>query len=249
MNICASHLVEAPHLKSVLQANGEQGIRIPVSVGERTEESDKSGEPCEAYDVIVADSVLKQTESDVEYKQLVCQLAIAAVGQKYKLDLDDRFTLPRIKYKGSTVKSQRIRIKRDSQIEEVLADSKNADLSKENVIDFSIEYISNSDSSDRLDGFLLPIYKSITDEVAENLQTKMFGSTPSNSNDLQDRHVEISIPLKIRPREAEISDEAVFLDLPGSPDFRIWFPIHFDSNRSSAEWDGRRLLIRVASLS
>ena len=54
INLCGSEHVEAPHSKSLLDSEGQQAIRIPISVGERVEETDKSGEPCDCFDLIIS---------------------------------------------------------------------------------------------------------------------------------------------------------------------------------------------------
>merc|ERR1740127_373445 len=44
---------------------------------------------------------------------------MAAVAQKYKVELDPRYKLPKMKYKGNTVQIQRIRKKNQSKIQEL----------------------------------------------------------------------------------------------------------------------------------
>lgn len=41
------------------------------------------------------------------------------VNQKYSIELDPRFTIPKLKYKGTTVQYQRIKVKKSPKIQEV----------------------------------------------------------------------------------------------------------------------------------
>jgi len=53
------------------------------------------------------------------FRESVVNLCIAAVCQKYKVELDQRYKLPKMKYKGNVVQLQRIRKKNASKIQEV----------------------------------------------------------------------------------------------------------------------------------
>ena len=182
LNILGSEHVEAPHMKSLLEADGQKGIRIPISVGERVEERDKSGEPCECVDLVISSKSISEAEADVEFKQMVCQIAIQAVSQKYKLELEPRFTLPRLKYKGATVRAQRIRIKKESQIEEITESSV---ISTDRILPpFTITYFDNT--GNQIDGLLLPCYQTVSDEITRNLREKVFGNVSESTTDLRE---------------------------------------------------------------
>eukprot|EP00913_Durusdinium_trenchii_P021451 g20159.t1 len=111
-------LREAPHMKSYTELEGEQGCRVPLSIGTPVEDFDKKGEPCISYDVVANPEVVEQCSTEPAFREQVVQLCLAAVAQKYKIELDARFKLPKIKYKGTSVQLQRIRKKKESQIQE-----------------------------------------------------------------------------------------------------------------------------------
>jgi len=46
----------------------------------------------------------------------VIELAMNYVNQKYKIECDPRFTIPKLKYKGTTVQYQRIKVKKGAKI-------------------------------------------------------------------------------------------------------------------------------------
>ncbi|CAE7404655.1 pih1d1 [Symbiodinium pilosum] len=106
-------------MKSYTELEGEQGCRVPLSIGVAVEDFDKKGEPCVTYDVVANPKVVEECSAEPAFREQVVQLCLAAVSQKYKLQLDQRFKLPKIKYKGTTVQLQRIRKKKESQIQEM----------------------------------------------------------------------------------------------------------------------------------
>lgn len=119
INVVASKHVEAPHMKSYTELEGEEGCRVPLSIGTPVEDFDKKGEPCVTYDVVANPEVVDESSREPSFREQVCQLCIAAISQKYKIELDARFKLPKIQYKGTTVQLQRIRKKKESQIQEM----------------------------------------------------------------------------------------------------------------------------------
>ncbi|CAJ1326900.1 unnamed protein product [Effrenium voratum] len=119
VNIVTSPHIEAPHMKSYTELEGEQGCRVPLSIGTAVEDFDKKGEPCVSYDVVANPQVVEECSTDSAFREQVVQLCMAAVSQKYKMQLDQRFKLPKIKYKGTAVQVQRIRKKQESLIQEV----------------------------------------------------------------------------------------------------------------------------------
>ena len=54
---------------------GEQGLRIPLSLGEVREESDKKGEPAQVIDVIWAPVTVEKAKKDATFRQVVVELA------------------------------------------------------------------------------------------------------------------------------------------------------------------------------
>lgn len=123
INMVSNKNIEAPHMKSFEELEGEQGVRVPMSVGTAVEDFDKKGEPCIAYDLIINPDVVSECAKVPQYRDMVCQLGMSAISQKYKVELDPKFKLPKLKYKGSQVQYQRIKIKKGSLINEVSGES------------------------------------------------------------------------------------------------------------------------------
>lgn len=132
INICSSAAVPAPggwasaaavpaEVASALEAlntgDGAQGasdaqlqaLRFPLSCGEIKVEADKAGMPCAVVDCILHPDVLAAAASHTPLKAFLVELALQWVGQKHSLELDPRFKLPKMRYKGAEVSAQRIK--------------------------------------------------------------------------------------------------------------------------------------------
>lgn len=119
LNIVSNEHVEKPHMKSFADIDGEQGCRVPLSIGTPIEDFDKKGEPCVSYDLVANPDVVDECSKEPNFKETVIQLCLAAVAQKYKVELDPRYKIPKMKYKGGTVQIQRLRKQNQSRIQEV----------------------------------------------------------------------------------------------------------------------------------
>ena len=125
VNMCQHEWVEPFQHKAIPQqdreAHGgqESGVRIPLSLGGVREESDKKGEPAQVYDVIWAPQTVEKCKTDPQFRQVVIELAFNYIAQKFSQELDLRFTMPKLKYKGATLQFQRIKAKKGPKIEEV----------------------------------------------------------------------------------------------------------------------------------
>lgn len=141
MNICHHEQVGAPGLKKRLDANGEEveGMNIPMSVGAGRYGEDKSGGKCLIYDMIVNKKVLEESREDKsgKYRDFVCQLSMQCLEQKFSVELDRRYKLPKLKYMYSgpdgKVDQQYIKDRTKSpQIEEVGENSETASKAAQN---------------------------------------------------------------------------------------------------------------------
>jgi len=121
LNIVSNKHVEEPHMKNFAELEGEEGCRVPLSVGTPVEDFDKKQEPCVTYDLVANPTVVAECENLPSFRDSVVQLCLSAVAQKYKVELDTRYKLPKIKYKGTSVQLQRIRKSKQSQIQELSA--------------------------------------------------------------------------------------------------------------------------------
>ena len=74
-----------------------------MSVGPKRSNNDKVGKLCIVYDIIVNPKVINDVNEDKigTYRDFVCQLALQSLEQKYKITLDHRYKLPKLKYFGN----------------------------------------------------------------------------------------------------------------------------------------------------
>ena len=62
---------------------------------------------------------IERCKTDAPFRQIVVELAFNHIYQKHQHQLDLRFTIPKMKYKGSTVQYQRVRAKKGPKIQEM----------------------------------------------------------------------------------------------------------------------------------
>lgn len=133
INMCSHEIVDPFETKAVAKevaeshGSSERGLRIPLSMGERREEHDKKGEACMVIDVIWAPATIAECLKSAQFRQVVVELAFNYVQQKYGIELDLRFTIPKLKYKGATVQYQRVKAKKAPKIQEVEMTQKERD--------------------------------------------------------------------------------------------------------------------------
>jgi len=131
INICTHDTLQSPGLKKKLDEQGKEieGMNIPMSVGPIKHSTDKREKLCVVYDVIVNPKVTLEAKEDMtgSYRDFVCQLALQALEQKYNMNLDRKYKLPKLKYQGKEVTSQYIQDRSHTPvIEEVQRDRESA---------------------------------------------------------------------------------------------------------------------------
>ena len=94
----------------------EKGLRIPLSLGDLREETDKKGDPAQVIDIIWAPETIEKAKKDPTFRQVVVELAFNYIFQKHGIELDLRYTVPKLSYKGATVQFQRVRAKKAPKI-------------------------------------------------------------------------------------------------------------------------------------
>ena len=100
-------------------------------MGEKREENDKKGEDCMVIDCIFAPATVERALQNAEFRQNLVELCFGYVNQKYSIECDPRFTIPKLKYKGSTVQYQRIKVKKTAKIQEVpITDQQRAEMER-----------------------------------------------------------------------------------------------------------------------
>ncbi|KAH8093671.1 hypothetical protein JL720_4821 [Aureococcus anophagefferens] len=104
INICAHEAVGVPKQVKRLDDQGKEveGVSVPVSIGPQNPCEDNKKDPCVSTDCVVNPKVLADADEDKTGAQrdFLCQLAMTYVEQKYKLAMDRKYKLPRLKYKG-----------------------------------------------------------------------------------------------------------------------------------------------------
>ncbi|GAW83725.1 PIH1 domain-containing protein [Plasmodium gonderi] len=109
-NILSSSLIAEFHLKKMPDLNDNEGLRIPLSIGEEKQKEDKKGNKYKTYDIVLNSSVVSQCKKNVELKKVIAELVQVAIKNKYKMDTcTNLFFFPEHKYKGSTPDDQYIK--------------------------------------------------------------------------------------------------------------------------------------------
>ena len=128
LNLCSSDKVDPPAEQHILEMNNQQGVRIPLSLSERYEDFDVHGTACEVYDVIMNPNTLQKTENQPLIMGFILNLIASRLKERFKkvILIDKYVRLKNLKYKGKTVRSQRIRA-RKVKIDEIIDKSNEKD--------------------------------------------------------------------------------------------------------------------------
>merc|ERR1712224_303217 len=155
-----------------------------LSVGTGEEDFDKQNNPCVTYDVVLNPNSIIAGEEDPNFKHMVVQLAMGAIAQKYSLALNPKYKLPKMKYKGgSATRLQRLRVKKESQIEEVASAPRDIDEGSKPCFAFTITY--EQEGADSIDGLTLPVYSEEV-ELQANLKSRAFGQAVEDADHLEE---------------------------------------------------------------
>jgi hypothetical protein len=107
INICTSENLEKPAMKKKLDENGveQEGMNIPLSLGDKRDCTDKKKRPCTVYDVVVNPEVVAESKADTSgtHRHFLCELAMNYLRQKFRRNLDPKYKLPRLHYQDLTV--------------------------------------------------------------------------------------------------------------------------------------------------
>jgi len=88
-----------------------------MSVGRIKEDFDKNKNPSKVVDVILNPKVVATIKKDNNALLFFYQLVNNYLQQKYKIELEETFNLPKLPYKGSSVEFQRVKGKKAPKIE------------------------------------------------------------------------------------------------------------------------------------
>ncbi|KYN95456.1 PIH1 domain-containing protein, putative [Plasmodium reichenowi] len=120
INICFSRLIPDFHLKTFPHLYNEEGLRIPISIGEEKKKQDRKGRKYRTYDIVLNNRVVSECLRNVKIKTIVAELVLEAVKNKYKLDLcTNLFLFPDHKYKGNHPDDHYIKYDQQHKIREV----------------------------------------------------------------------------------------------------------------------------------
>jgi HSP20 family molecular chaperone IbpA len=88
INVCASPQVpKPPPITAEMLQEEQTRVRIPLSMGEPREDTDKEGKECTVYDAIMHTEVVERAKTEKEMKQFVVELCLQWVEQKFELAL------------------------------------------------------------------------------------------------------------------------------------------------------------------
>jgi PIH1 N-terminal domain len=84
--------------------SASEALRFPLACGELRAEADKAGAPCVVVDCVLHPDVLAGAAACRPLKAFLIELALDWVGRKHGLQLDPKFRLPKMAYKGAQVR-------------------------------------------------------------------------------------------------------------------------------------------------
>lgn len=126
VNVCGHEIIDLPEEKDMPEIEDHLALRVPLSLGNPRPDHDKgnhyiAGKICTIYDVVVNPAILDKSSEDSTTRQLLIELIVTHVGQKFKQQLSlsifyIEYRLPKLKYKG-TLQQQRVRGKKDPKIQ------------------------------------------------------------------------------------------------------------------------------------
>lgn len=122
INLVSHEEVSAPAEEHILELENREGVRIPLSLSDKFEDFDANGNICQVYDCILNPDVLKKTENNPLLLKFIMELIAARIQERFqqKIIIETMKKMKNMKYKGKTVRQQRIRAKR-VKIQEVLS--------------------------------------------------------------------------------------------------------------------------------
>ncbi|GIL61383.1 hypothetical protein Vafri_15857 [Volvox africanus] len=86
-----------------------EALRFPLSCGAPRLDNDRKGALCTVVDVVFNSDVVRAAAAARKLKAMLIEVATGWVANKISVELDPRYKLPKMRYKGEVVASQRIR--------------------------------------------------------------------------------------------------------------------------------------------
>ncbi|SOV16996.1 PIH1 domain-containing protein, putative [Plasmodium sp. gorilla clade G2] len=123
INICFSRFIPDFHVKTFPHLQNEEGLRIPISIGEEKKKQDRTEKTYGTYDVVLNSRVVSECLRNEKIKTVVSELVLEAVKNKYKLDIcTSLFLFSNHKYKGNNPDVHYIKCDQQHNIREVVRD-------------------------------------------------------------------------------------------------------------------------------
>jgi hypothetical protein len=136
INICSSEKVQPPeswedgvmpdsvkaslsNMKEVENSQDVQALRIPLSLSEQRNDFDKHGQECTVFDCVFSEKVMKEASQFRPMKVFVIECAMGWITHKCKVQLDQKFKLPKLKYKGDVIHEHCVRKQQKPLVTEV----------------------------------------------------------------------------------------------------------------------------------
>lgn len=103
INVCSDPNIKDAQPKTDVKDNrGRIAWAIPYSTSKARRDLDKAGQNCMVYDVIFNPNVIKRTQTNFNFREIVNSTALEGVENAFKLKLDrKRLRFPRLQFKGS----------------------------------------------------------------------------------------------------------------------------------------------------
>merc|ERR1711988_144973 len=104
INVCSDPNISDASPRSDVKPDNKGRIAwaIPYSTSKPRRDLDKAGQNCMVYDVIFNPNVIKETQSNYNFRDMVNSTALEGVEKAFKLKLDrKRLRFPRLQFKGS----------------------------------------------------------------------------------------------------------------------------------------------------
>ena len=104
MNVCSDENIKDASPRTDVKKSVSKGRiawAIPYSTTKPRRDLDKAGQKCMVYDVIFNPNVIKRTQTNFGFRDMVNTTALEGVENAFKLKLDrKRLRFPRLQFKG-----------------------------------------------------------------------------------------------------------------------------------------------------
>ncbi|MEW5318044.1 MAG: hypothetical protein WDW38_009297 [Sanguina aurantia] len=117
--VIPDEVLEALDNTANLSEQQQNMLRFPLALGPAQMDLDKKSEPCTTYDVIVNHDIIKQAVICRPLKSFLIITTLQWVSHKTKSELSEKYKLPKMRYKGDVIQSQRIRVDKKALVTEI----------------------------------------------------------------------------------------------------------------------------------